>query len=178
MAIMKLEKLIVTPRTKLWCKAQYPGHPKGCPNYWGRCFEGGRVEITLADRIVDVDKSMYIVYNEFDLAAHMARMKAKHPTWSERQLRNVYYWQNRSHAQLDRLIEQAIKEIYGKPAGLCTLSGEGNGVNLYATCAAHGLKLNKIRTMKTCRHMVILGTRRRRKVFSTPKVAGAKKKHM
>jgi hypothetical protein len=160
MGLIKLNALILTKRTKSWCRAPYPGHPKGCPNYWGKCFAGGKDQLILADRFIDVNKPMYIVYNEFDLAAHMARMKEKHPTWSERQLRNIYYWQNRSHAQLNKLVIQALKDIYGQPHSIVVLSGEGNGVNLYATCAIHGLKLDKIRTMKTCRHMVIIGKRR------------------
>ena len=75
-----------------WCKIPYPGHPKGCPNL----CSGRDTCPPLAPKFLDVydaKKPIYVVAQPFDLAAHVARMKAKHPEWSDRQARCVLYWQ-------------------------------------------------------------------------------------
>ena len=160
MGIIEIKNLVLTPKTKQWCALPYPRHPKGCPNYWGRCYEGGKIPIRMLHTIINTNKSMWIVYNEFDLEAHMTKMKLKHPNWSEAQLRNVYYWQNQSRAELKVILMKAVREIYPSTRNrpiLSYLSGEGQGVNMYATCFNSGLELDSIKEMKICRHMVIIG---------------------
>ena len=158
MPILKIKDLVVTPRTKEWCFARYPGHPKGCPNAWGRCWgKDGKYPMTLATDIINIKKPMYIVYNEYSLADHMERMKAKHPEWGERMLRNVLYWQPQSRKGLHNEISKASGIINPWPNESV---GEGNGVNFYVTCFRAGLKLETIRTLKICRHMVLLGYRK------------------
>ena len=159
--IIKVQKLVITKKTKEWCALPYPGHKgkkPGCPNYYGRCWNCGRSKIRLLTKDIDTKRPIWIVYNEFNLKRHMTKMKRRHPDWSERQLRNVLYWQPRSFKGLDERIKIALDLI--KPRPNIVSSGEGQGVNLYATCFHSGLKLEPIRTLKTCRHLAILGYRK------------------
>ncbi len=39
-----------------------------------------------------------------------------------------------------------------------TTCPEGMGVNVYATARAHGLILEKIRDLKMCRHIALIGS--------------------
>ena len=158
--MIKVRKLVLTPETKAWCALPYYDKKHGCPNYKGRCYRGGRLPMTMLYEIMSIHKPIWIVYNEFDLGAHVAKMRAAHPDWSERQLRNVYYWQNQSRSQLQKKVNAAAA-ILKEKGPIVISSGEGNGVNLYATCYHSGLKLEKIRDLKICRHMVLIGYRKR-----------------
>lgn len=160
--MIRVQKLVLTPKAKQWCALPYYDKKHGCPNYRGRCYEGGKRRIVMLNEIMNVHQPIYIVYNEFDLAAHMAKMLEAHPNWSERQQRNVYYWQNQSRTQLQKKVDAAAA-ILRQRGPIIISSGEGNGVNLYATCFHSGLKLEKIRRLKICRHLVLIGTRLRSK---------------
>jgi hypothetical protein len=99
---------------------------------------------------------MYLVYSEFDLGAHIEKMKAAHPEWSDKQCRCVLYWQGASKKLLKGEIKKAVKEtglkiVVDKP--------EGVGVNVYATCFKSGLRLERIKGLKICRHVAIIGQR-------------------
>lgn len=89
--LIPLEKIIVDPmaRDGTWCCHPYPGHPHGCPN-----FPKGCTKISFDHpRIGGHYTRWFAVVEEFDLDAHAAMMKAKHPEWSDRQCRNPLYWQ-------------------------------------------------------------------------------------
>ena len=153
--IKKAKKIIHNRKVLDWCGLPYPGHPKGCPNYCSgkpKCPP----EAPYVTEIMDLARPVYIVYSEFDLAGHMAKMKSRHPHWTERQQRNVLYWQNRSRKQMrDRAIEAAKILRANK---ICAM-GESAGVNLYATCYLSGLRLEKIKDLKICRHIALIGWR-------------------
>ena len=101
----KLQLMIVTPimrpEVQHFCKIPYPDHPKGCPN-----FNSGRLDCPpiapLFDKIFDLQSpyKIYAVVNEFDLKSHTEKMEYLHPTWSNRQCRNLLYWQNSARKQL------------------------------------------------------------------------------
>lgn len=153
--ILPVKKLVLNPEAKEWCKIPYPNHPKGCPNYYGKCFCGGAKPIKMIDTFMDTSQPIYIVYVEFDLAAHVEKMRIKHPTWTERQLRNVLYWQGAQRAKLRRKVTEAIK-ITGLKAPIPCMPEE-HGVNVFATCAKSGLKLEPIKDLKICRHIYFIG---------------------
>lgn len=90
------------------CVQQYPGHPRGCPNF-GKKAGCPPAAPRLAD-FFDLSGPCYCIYNVFDLAGHVERMRAAHPTWSWRQLVNCLYWQRGARAQLEREIEIFIGE--------------------------------------------------------------------
>lgn len=90
------------------------------------------------DRVYDMSAPVYAVVNEFDLAGHMSRMAAKHPQWSDRQLRCVLYWQGTARKQLRIKVAEALK---GLPWYTDTWCPEGMGVNVTATMEAVGVTL-------------------------------------
>jgi len=153
MPVIECNKLITVPLwvANRWCALQYPGHPKGCPNY-PKCRHSQRKKLTAAE-VFDLEKPMYICYATFDLADHARRMKIRHPNWSERQCRNLLYWQRRVDKRVVRLASDFIKKEDLR--GYYWLS-EGFGVNVYATCRNAGLKLEQIRHISIVRKLVIL----------------------
>ena len=59
------------------------------------------------DQVYDLSQPVYAVVNEFDLAGHVERMRVKNPTWTDRQLYCVLYWQNTARKQLEAKIGKA-----------------------------------------------------------------------
>jgi len=167
--ILKVKKLIVTPKAFGWCTLPYPGHPKGCPNAYGRC-SGKRHLFT---DLVDTAKPIYIVYNEFNVRRHARKMKRLHPDWTTRQCRNLLYWQSRSFSGLEKRIEEAMKILKPKPNFVS--SGEGQGVNVYATCRHSGLILDPIKggKLKICRHLALLAYKQDNKRDRRDRKAGS-----
>lgn len=150
--LIPIKKLVLTPSAGEWCRLPYPGHPKGCPNYGetDRCPP-------LAPHVTevfDLEKPLYFVHSEFDLEAHAARMKEKHPNWSERQCRCVLYWQGTSRKQMKERVELARWNLRTTNDTACP---EGLGVNVFATARLAGLDLERTRQIKTCRHVSMLG---------------------
>jgi len=148
--IVKLDRITTTMKTGEWCQIPYPNHPNGCPNY-GR--SGCPPTQHLRD-VIDVTRPLYFVYSEFDLARHIATMRWRHPEWSERQLRNVLYWQGTSRRQLRERVSVAQYETGTEVALYCP---EAHGVNVYTTARINGLILERIRELRTCRHVALLG---------------------
>lgn len=147
--ILKLDRIVMSDKYGDWCQLPYPGHPKGCPNYNKKITCPPNANKILKRR----NTNYYFVYSIFDLQAHVDKMHKKHPDWSERQLRNVYYWQNTSRKYL---VLEVVKAISRKELKIVTYCPEGHGVNVYATCAINGLKLERIKGLKICRHIALL----------------------
>lgn len=141
-----------------WCRLPYPNHPKGCPKY-GQS-EGCPPRAPKVENVFDLSKPLFLINSEFDLAAHVERMRLAHPEWSDRQLRNVLYWQGTSRKQLKKRVKQAA-ELVG--ADTFAMVPEAMGVNVYATAMLSGLKLERIKGLKTCRHVALIGTKVRSK---------------
>ncbi len=87
----------------------------------------------------------------------MQRMKDLHPGWSELQCRCVLYWQSTSRDQLAYRIKFALHTLQADASAAVP---EAMGVNVYATCRLAGLQLEKIRTLKICRHVALIGWRK------------------
>ena len=125
------------------CTKPYPGHARGCPNFGKRptCPPAcPRIEDTL-----DLANPVFAVYNVFDLASHVARMRAKHPDWSWRQLVCCLYWQPAARKALHRGVENFYFEYLqrkgGWPGWRLVSAPEGQGVNVTATMKAAGVEL-------------------------------------
>jgi hypothetical protein len=71
-------------------------------------------------------------------ARHVARMRERHPAWSERRLRCCLYWQGRARAALRREVQVAMQASPGSRAVYCP---EACGVNVTATMASIGIEL-------------------------------------
>lgn len=128
--IIPLETVVVDDRARdgTWCKMPYPNHPKGCPNFPGCCESRPHfTEYHGFDWIAVVEK--------FNLKNHAEAMKEKHPHWTERQCRNLLYWQN---GVRKRLREKAESIAYPLMGDIILDIPEANGVNIFATMAKHG----------------------------------------
>lgn len=150
--ILKVKRLVINDKARGWCKLPYPNHPKGCPNYINKpkCPPYA----PFIEDIFDLSSPIYIVFSDFDLEKHVKYMKEKHPEWSDRQLRNVLYWQNKSRKQLRNRVIVAMNLLKTTAS---TFAPEANGVNVYATCFLSGLKLEKIKNLKICHHVALIG---------------------
>lgn len=149
--IIKAVRVCHTRKTGNWCLYPYPGHHKGCPNY-GR--EGCPPNAPFITEIMDLRRPVYIAFSEFNLSAHIFKMRLKHPKWSERQLRNVLYWQGTSRKQMRQRAK--VAQFYGGGDIILTCP-EAHGVNVYATCFYSGRKIQKIKNLTTCRHIALVG---------------------
>jgi len=152
---MQVVKLVHNKKIPDLCKLCYPRHKNGCPNYGkkGECPPSA----PYIKQILKVDKKMWLVHSEFNLANHVKKMRKKHPEWSEVQLRNLLYWDKTSKRQMKER-SKIIQKKLGKRANIAITMGEAHGVNLYVTCKKSGLILEKINMkLKICRHVAILG---------------------
>lgn len=130
---------VLDSRVRGLCVKPYDGHKKGCPNFNDpkhshRCPPGA----PLFDTYFDLNQPVYVVLNEFDLAQHVTRMKLRNPTWTDRQLRCVLYWQQTARKQLSEKLEAALAILLGYEATWCP---EGMGVNVTATLENAGILL-------------------------------------
>jgi len=126
--VVPIKTLILNPKVGEWCRLPYPRHPKGCPNYGknDRCPPKAQ-HIT---DCFDLEEPLYFVHSEFDLKGHAARMKEKHPGWSDRQCRCVLYWQPKSRKQMNDRVDFARLKLQTTCQTNCP---EGMGVNVFAT---------------------------------------------
>lgn len=112
-----------------YCKAPYPNHPNGCPNY--NVSEQCPPKISLVENIFDLSKDLYFVVEEFDLKTHVESMRLKHPDWSDLQLKNLLYWQNGVRKKLKYKTLAFIGET--DPEMIFTLLPEAMGVMVINT---------------------------------------------
>jgi hypothetical protein len=106
---------------------------------------------------MDTESPMYLVYAAFHLEGHADYMKARHPGWSERQCRNVLYWQQTVRVQLRRNVYAAMT-LLGLDA--VTYCPEGMGVNVFVTARLAGIGLDKTRRIRMDRHIALIGHRK------------------
>jgi len=127
---------VIDLRVRGLCRRPYAGHPEGCPN-WNRrptCPP----EAPLLGRVLVLNRPVYCIHNRFNLASHVARMRAKHPNWSERKLRCCLYWQGTARAALRRRVSEFLE---AHPRLLPLYCPEACGVDVTATMAAIGITL-------------------------------------
>ena len=140
--IIPLNEVVYDLRAKdgTWCCAEYPNHPKGCPNF-PKCIE------QRPDFKTYQGYHWYAILEEFDLLVHAEKMLEKHSHWTDRQCRNLLYWQG---GVRKRLREKAKAFCYSKDDIILDIP-EANGVNVFATLAKHGvfLKANPDHVVKT-----------------------------
>jgi len=134
--IIPLETVIIDNRARdgTWCKLPYPGHPKGCPNF-PKCCES-RPHFNDYEE----DLKWYAVVEIFNLKAHADSMKEKHPKWSERQCRNLLYWQNGVRSRLRKKAEAIAFPLMGD---VILDIPEANGVQVFDTMAKQGFVIDR-----------------------------------
>lgn len=126
----------IDARVRGLCVTPYPLHPKGCPNV-GKCDRCPPKAPMFGDAF-DLSRPVFALVNEFDLGAHVERMRLKNPDWTDRQLYCVLYWQNTARKQLDEKIQSVLPALSGYEATWCP---EGMGVNVTTTLGRAGIRL-------------------------------------
>ena len=146
--IIPLNAVYIDERSRdgTWCCAPYPNHPKGCPNFGKR--DSCPPRAAKFEDIVDINKPLFAAIVRFDLKEHAQKMferhKEKHKdeesykSMPRGMQRNVLYWQNTVRKQLKRI----AYNVKGLLDDYIVLEiPEANGVNVFKTMAAHGLKM-------------------------------------
>lgn len=106
--IQQINSLICGYTIRHLCATPYEGHPFGCPNYGKR--KTCPPEAPYIDKIMDLNGPMFVIWNEFDLASHVSKMKTAHPDWKDRQLYCCLYWQGTARKQLEQEIQRFCNE--------------------------------------------------------------------
>jgi len=128
---------VIDPTVRGLCTRAYPGHPRGCPNFGSK--PGCPPQAPLLADVLMLDMPVFAVWNVFDLAGHVERLRAKHPTWSNRQLVCCLYWQPMARIALRWEIRQLIRGPY-RLLRVVTCP-EAMGVNVTETMRAVGVEL-------------------------------------
>ena len=129
------DKLIIDDKVREWCILSYPDHPKGCPNYGKK-----KVCPPFAPYVRDYfnfDNYLVFVVVKFDIGFHISKMRVKHPNWTERQCRNLLYWQSTVMKELRRVVEEEY------PNCKVTYIPEAMGVNVFETCRNLGIPIER-----------------------------------
>ena len=128
---------IIDSRVRSLCRRPYPGHPLGCPN-WNK-KDICPPQAPMLGTLIDLDHPVYAIWNEFDLAAQVDRMRERHPEWSWRQLVNCLYWQQTARNSLRAETHRFLRTIIGPWRIVQT--PEACGVNMTETMQSLGVRL-------------------------------------
>jgi predicted metal-binding protein len=130
---------IIDPHIRSLCLRPYPLHPLGCPNFGKspRCPP----KVAFIDKVFDLEKPCWIIYNAFELGVHVGKMRQIHPNWSERQLYCCLYWQGKARKELKLEIEKFHRTKDPMKELLVTTCPEAMGLNVTETMRRAGIKL-------------------------------------
>ena len=129
---------VFDPSVRSVCTKPYPLHKKGCPN-WGK-KKGCPPSAPLLPDAFDLTGPCYLIINEFPIGEHVAKMRALHPDWSQRQLECCLYWQGTARKQLKAEIKTFLEAHPGNIYRVETCP-EAMGLNVTATMHQAGLKI-------------------------------------
>src|SRR4030042_1650037 len=131
-------KMVIDQKVRDWCRFPYPDHPNGCPN-WNKS-DTCPPKVKLVTDIFDLSQKHWFAIVEFDIAAHVNKMSALHPDWSERQCKCVLYWQGTVKKKLK---EYCLQHIKSHAQMIYTICPEAMGVNVFRTAQRCGIKIRK-----------------------------------
>ena len=114
------------------CTKPYHNHPRGCPNYGKRpvC-----PPIAMTFEQVYQPGPIYLIWTTFNFGDHCAKMRAKHPSWTEPQVRCCLYWQGTARKYHKKEVEWFK---LSHPSNVVTSCPEATGVNVTQTMAHQG----------------------------------------
>jgi predicted metal-binding protein len=104
------------------CRRPFYGHSHGCPNFGKK--ESCPPNVPLIDRVLDLNKNIYIIFNKFEVGEFAEKIRKSHPRWkNERQWYNPRYWQPRARKlhkeeQARAKLEKSIDCIINNPEAL------------------------------------------------------------
>lgn len=116
--------------TTCLCQRRYRNHRHGCPNYG--------IKPGCPPREIWNHDPAYAIITEFDLGAHVERMRALYPEWSKYQLVCCLYWQGTARKVLKEEIVRFLRLYSGY---VVDPTPEAAGVNVTATLKAVGIEL-------------------------------------
>lgn len=135
---------VVEPSVRKLCVREYHGHRRGCPNFNKKA--GCPPSVSLIGETIDLTEEVFAIWNVYPFGEHVAKMKKKHPEWSQRQLECCLYWQGTARKQLKGIIEDFFMSFI--PLGrenyvpMCIVKcPEAQGVNLTETMKTIGVEL-------------------------------------
>lgn len=133
--IIQLNEVVYDPRARdgRWCMLPYPNHPHGCPNF-------PKCPMSRRDFLDYNGYDWFAIIEEFNLKEHANKMREKHPNWTDRQCRNLLYWQNGVRSRLRKKAEAFSIPFMGD---VVLDIPEANGVNIFETMEKHGVVLEK-----------------------------------
>jgi hypothetical protein len=155
----KAVTLAVDPSVRDLCARRYPGHPRGCPNHGKK--PGCPPRAPLVGDVIRLDRPTWVVWNRFDLTAHVDRLRGKHPGWSWRQLSCCLYWQGGARKALHAEVLRLLRLLRGRWPVEVIRCPEAQGVNVTETMRRAGVELEwPPRT--TTYQVAVVGSPRRR----------------
>ena len=154
-------KLVVDYTVRYLCYKPYPNHPKGCPNFGKRPTCPPKAPFVVD--YFDLSKGLWIVWIDFDFAAHVRRMERKHPGWSKRQKECCLYWQGTANRMLKDAIADVEYYLQGTGNWKTSFCPEAMGVNVTATMKNIGVTL-EWPPQEVVRKVAIIGVRKNERV--------------
>ena len=152
--------ITIDRRLRKLCFKPYPGHRKGCPNFGKKA--GCPPQVPMINKLFDLSKPVWAIWNVFDLAAHCDRMREAHPDWSKRQVECCLYWQPTARKQLYYISVEFLQEHKDKDLMVISCP-EACGVNVTKTMLDIGHELEWPPVTKTYQ-VLLAGTRIRKSV--------------
>jgi len=119
------------------CKQRYANHPHGCPNWKKRSTCPPKAPSL--HKVFDLQQPFYAIVNAYPFGEHMAKMKERHPGWTDRQVRNPLYWQGTARKQLKQGINDFLHDHLTYIVIRCP---EACGVLITKTVAPLGIELS------------------------------------
>lgn len=133
------KEIVIDYSVRKLCLRPYPNHPHGCPNY-GKKPTCPPLSPKIED-VFDMSRLVFVVWVTFDFAAHREKMKAKHPTWTQRQIDCCLYWQGGVRKKLRAEIARALSCFQDSSEYVAFDCPEALGVNVTATMKNLDIKL-------------------------------------
>lgn len=127
---------VIDPSVRELCCRPYALHPRGCPNFGKR--DTCPPSAPLYSQVYDLARPVWALVNEFDLGAHVEKMRSAHPKWSDLQLRCVLYWQGSARAVQACHIAVVLGLFPGTRAENCP---EAMGIDVTKTLSLEGVEL-------------------------------------
>lgn len=133
------KKITIDYSVRELCGRPYPNHPKGCPNFRIRPLCPPRCPFL--EDVYDLSQGFWVMWIDFNFAAHRCKMKKWHPNWSQRQIDCCLYWQGTTNKMLREAVadvEYSLKDAGRYKTSYCP---EAMGVNVTATMKSLGVIL-------------------------------------
>jgi len=146
---------VIDHSVRALCSLPYPGHESGCPNYGTRDICPPNAP--LFDEWFDLSKPVYAVYITFDLAAHVDKLRAKHPSWTEEQLTDWHLW----YVEARNALRASVADFLAKyPQYSVVKCPEAMGVNITATAKNAGIELEWKQPITTIHRIALAGIKK------------------